>query len=41
MISEQLFKGHSKDFLNAVISYDGTGDFRSVVYQLVKNRLRF
>lgn len=25
---EQLFRGHSKDFLNTIISYDGTGYFR-------------
>lgn len=39
MISEQLFKGHGKDFLNAAISYDVIGYFRSVV--LVKSRLHF
>lgn len=39
MISEQLFKGHGKNFLNAVISYDVIDYFRSVV--LVKSRLHF
>lgn len=29
MISEQLFKGHGENFLNAVISYDVIGYFRS------------